>query len=65
MHGYIHGRLGMMFHGMLEVASSPPLKVGLMQVPIDHIIQTIGMALWMRIEGPHNYKFMELGSCVK
>ena len=40
-------------------------EVGLTHFTTYYINQIVGMALWMRIEGPHNYMVMELGSCAK
>ena len=65
LHGSVHGKLHIMFHGLLEFASGPPPR-GRPNANFDKPCQLNNWSgLWMRVDGSHNYTVMVLGSCVK
>ena len=62
LHGFLHGRLLITFHGVPEFVSSPPLGGGF---DANSGIPYQWYGLWMRIKGPHNYMVMAPDLCVK
>ena len=65
LYGFLHGKLWIMVHGLLEFASYPPPRGRPNANSCIPFKVNNWYGLWMRVKGPYNHMVTVLGSCVK
>ena len=64
LHGFLHGILWIVFHGLPTFASNLPSRSRLDLNSIRPCQLNKWYNLWMKVKSPQNYMFTTLGSCV-